>query len=186
MEKIVEIQAKRELATKGGKRYLGITSTEGERYNVFDPKLFPLLQEGATVQLIGEEKDGYFNVKDVKPVEAESPSKPVEKSSREDSIERQVLAKLVSELWLGGKFTDSDPEVKGLRRWMREMLPLNLVEEAKLIGAVEMISKEQIAELKAKQEEGIKLGEIIKAKGWTAKKASELTKAQAEELLSEL
>lgn len=198
MEKIIEIKTRKELQTKSGKSYIGITDTDGGRYSIFDPKLFPLLQEGAEVHIIGEEKDGYFNVRDVKsvgekPIE-KLPDKPTERPterSREGSIEKQVLAKLVSELWLGGKLTDDDPEVKGLRRWMKEMLPLNLVEEAKRLGAVEVVTKEmatkeQIAALKAKQEEGAKLGEIIKEKGWTAKKASELTNDQATELLNEL
>ncbi len=60
------------------------------------------------------------------------------------SIEKQVLAKLVSELWIADKLKDSDPEVKGLRRWMRDRLPMDLVDEAKVLGATEMATPEQI------------------------------------------
>lgn len=133
MEKDIIIATKRELSTKSGKQYIGITDTDGERYSVFKPELFPILQEGAKVQLIGEQNGDFFNVKDVKLIE--------KRPSREGSIEKQVLAKLVSELWLGGKLNDDDPEVKGLRRWIREMLPIGLVEEAKQLGAKEIRPK---------------------------------------------
>jgi hypothetical protein len=50
------------------------------------------------------------------------------------SIEKQVCAKIVSELWQTGKLDKESLEVKGLCVWLRAMLPANensLVDTAK-------------------------------------------------------
>lgn len=189
MEKAITIGEIKELTTKTGKPFIGITDTEGNRYNVFVPKLFPFIEAGKQVTLVGEENKGFFDVKDIKETTVDNevvPKKIEIPNTTNTSIEKQVLAKLVSELWIADKLKDSDPEVKGLRRWMRDRLPMDLVDEAKVLGATEMATPEQIGRLKKLQEGGIKLGEVIKSKGLSATRASELTKEQAEAIINSL
>jgi hypothetical protein len=153
-EKIITIQEVKELTTKAGKRFLGITDTTGNRYSIFEPKLFTTVKAGAQVVLVGEENKGFFDVRDIREI-SETPKETPCVERKETiinptniSIEKQVLAKLVSELWIADKLKDSDPEVRGLRRWMRDRLPMDLVDEINVISAGGMTTPEQITKKK--------------------------------------
>jgi len=60
MEKIITIQEVKELTTKAGKRFLGITDTTGNRYSIFEPKLFTAVKVGGQIVLVGEENKGFL------------------------------------------------------------------------------------------------------------------------------
>lgn len=134
MERIITVSEREELTTKSGKPYIAITDQDGRHYNVFEPSLFMLIKEGEQIKLVGERNGNFINIQNVEPVEETHPDRSRDTNA---SIERQVLAKIVSELWMAGNLTSDDPEVKGLRRWIRQKLPDELTEQAKSLRALE-------------------------------------------------
>ena len=127
-----------------GKSYKRILDTEGHYYNVkqgMDGVLeakWGILQEGNKITLTMGEFKGKSFVRDIELLERVEDT-PEPKRPRENSIETQVAAKIVSELWLADKLDITSCEVKGLRVWICEHLPIKenpLVEEAKRLGAV--------------------------------------------------
>jgi len=116
-----------------------------------------LFKVGGQIVLVGEENKGFFDVRDIRetsetPKDTHKETPYVERKETiinptNISIEKQVLAKLVSELWIADKLKDGDPEVTGLRRWIRDMLPME-ADEIKVIGADGMTTPEQVAKKK--------------------------------------
>ena len=195
-DKIITIKEITKAEDNLGKSYFKVTDSEGVTRNIKEGrnKLLTtkreLLRVGATIKLHFQDyktESGkifpFVNDFELAPEgepQVQTPSlvqAQFRTANTNLSIERQVLAKIVSELWQAGKLKDDDKEVLGLRNWICEHLPTApVIEEDKpnlLIAATEMGA---IPEFKNK---GEFLTQVIKAyggKGLT-------TKAKVEEAL---
>ena len=196
-DKIITIKEITKAEDNQGKSYLKITDSEGATRNIKEGrnKLLTtkreLLRVGATIKLHFQdyktESGKIFPfVNDFELAPEGEPQAQFQSQARTAntnlSIERQVLAKIVSELWQAGKLTDNDKEVLGLRNWICEHLPTApipaapVIEEDKpnlLIAATEMGA---IPEFKSKGEFLTQVIKAYKGKGLT-------TKAKVEEAL---
>jgi len=93
-----------------------------------------LLQKGNRIKLIFGEFNQKRFVHDIELVgqEAVPPlGQPNRLASTNSSIEQQVAVKTVAELWLVDKLTTNDYEVRGMREWIRERLPIEPSESSK-------------------------------------------------------
>jgi len=200
-DKIITIKEITKAEDNLGKSYLKITDSEGVTRNIKEGrnKLLTtkreLLRVGATIKLHFQdyktESGKIFPfVNDFELASEGEPQAQIQSQVQAQfrtantnlSIERQVLAKIVSELWQAGKLTDDDKEVLGLRNWICEHLPTApipaapVIEEDKpnlLIAATEMGA---IPEFKSKGEFLTQVIKAYKGKGLT-------TKAKVEEAL---
>ena len=207
-DKIITIKEITKAEDNLGKSYFKVTDSEGVTRNIKEGrnKLLTtkreLLRVGATIQLHFQDyktESGkifpFVNDFELAPegepqaqfqsqVQVQTPSlvqAQFRTANTNLSIECQVLAKIVSELWQAGKLTDNDKEVLGLRNWICEHLPTPMptapiIEEDKpnlLIAATEMGA---IPEFKSKGEFLTQVIKAYKGKGLT-------TKAKVEEAL---
>ena len=203
-DKIITIKEITKAEDNLGKSYLKITDSEGTTRNIKEGrnKLLTtkreLLKVGATIKLHFQDyktESGkifpFVNDFELVPEgepQAQAPSlvqaqfqSQARTANTNLSIECQVLAKIVSELWQAGKLTDNDKEVLGLRNWICEHLPTPIptapiIEKDKpnlLIAATEMGA---IPEFKSKGEFLTQVIKAYKGKGLT-------TKAKVEEVL---
>jgi len=155
-------------------------------------------------------------------VEQEKRNYPKDEMSKNDwaekdrlkqlSIESQQAAEYTTGLWVAGKLQDGEPEVVGLRQWIRDRLcsgyvqgkieplkppasPITKAEVAKALDNVPPpgtltvpkvgpITLAAINELLKIPENKAKISAEIKSRGWVAKKPSELSQPQASILLS--
>ena len=157
-EKIITIEDVEDKAYEG-KPYKRVMDTDGLYYNVKQGKegalkaKWELLQKGNKIKLtLGEYKGKPF-VQDVKFMEVapKTETKQIRNTEVNTSIETQVAAKIVSELWLADKLEVTSSEIKGLRVWICERLPIiktpnkeesPLVKELKNQGATEASTPE--------------------------------------------
>ena len=209
-DKIITIKEITKAEDNQGKSYLKITDSEGITRNIKEGrnKLLTtkreLLRIGATIKLHFQdyktESGKIFPfVNDFELAPGGEPQAQVQAqvqfrtNNTNLSIERQVLAKIVSELWQAGKLKDDDKEVLGLRNWICEHLPTPIptapvptapvIEEDKpnlLIAATEMGA---IPEFKSKGEFLTQVIKAYKGKGLTTKtKVEEALGRKIEEL----
>jgi len=195
-DKIITIKEITKAEDNLGKSYFKVTDSEGVTRNIKEGrnKLLTtkreLLRVGATIKLHFQdyktESGKIFPfVNDFELAPEGKPQAQFQSQARTAntnlSIECQVLAKIVSELWQAGKLKDDDKEVLGLRNWICEHLPTPIpaapvIEEDKpnlLIAATEMGA---IPEFKSKGEFLTQVIKAYKGKGLT-------TKAKVEEAL---
>ena len=196
-DKIITIKEITKAEDNQGKSYFKVTDSEGVTRNIKEGrnKLLTtkreLLRVGATIKLHFQdyktESGKIFPfVNDFELAPEGEPQAQFQSQARTAntnlSIERQVLAKIVSELWQAGKLKDDDKEVLGLRNWICEHLPTPIstapIEPEKdkpnlLIAATEMGA---IPEFKSKGEFLTQVIKAYKGKGLT-------TKAKVEEAL---
>jgi len=157
-EKIITIEDVEDKAYEG-KPYKRVMDTDGLYYNVKQGKegalkaKWKLLQKGNKIKLtLGEYKGKPF-VQDVELMEVTPKTETkqiglqsIRNTEINTSIETQVAAKIVSELWLADKLEVTSSEIKGLRAWICERLSIiktqnkeesPLVKELKKQGATE-------------------------------------------------
>lgn len=140
-EKIITIESKRNLKTKAGRPYIGFTDIEGERYSLFKPAQFNLIQEGKQVKLIGSQGDEYFDIEKIEPIEPQL-AKSQLSENRPDLISRELntLIMAAKDLWIAGKLTNDDTEIKALRKLMCLRFDVSLWEETQVKEETQTLS----------------------------------------------
>jgi len=132
IEKEIVISDKKRLKTKKGKDYFRLIVSDQEGYNIFDPTKDSITAIGNTVKLTGEWEGNYFNTKELTLIAEATPDqvkaitteRTTDKTNERSSIEGQVAAKVVAELWENGKYNDKDDEVMLLRGWLCNKLEI--------------------------------------------------------------
>jgi len=141
----ITIDSANSLKTKKGQPYVSVGDTDGKHYSCFKEDIYHLLKESDTVEVEIETKGEYSNIvgaKNIKTGTAPQANTYADvKSNERTSIESQVAAKIVSELWQTGKLKDNDQEVEGLRRWLQSRL-IPFANKPQSAEAVAVITKD--------------------------------------------
>ena len=160
-EKIITIEDVEDKAYEG-KPYKRVMDTDGLYYNVKQGKegalkaKWKLLQKGNKIKLtLGEYKGKPF-VQDVELMEVtpKTETKQIGLQSIRNteiniSIETQVAAKIVSELWLADKLEVTSSEIKGLRAWICERLSIIKTQNKEESPLVKELKKQDATEAAA-------------------------------------
>ncbi len=134
---------------KGTYQILAFKAKDGNEthtYKTFNTAFFDLIKPEATIEVDvkTEEKGDYVNrsvqqiYQDGKPVAGEK--KPwqarADNPEQRTSIERQVAAKIVAELWVAGKVMPADPILGALYHWLCDKLGIKDETQEKVAPAL--------------------------------------------------
>jgi len=213
VEKTIIVAQVTEKKAKNDRPYREVTDTQGNIHFFFEEDTFHFAKVGACLKLTKEPKGKYENVIGVEI--GETKDAPIQSEASDDtknqSIKAQVSAYIVADLWKAEKLPSDSPEVDALRSWLNANLgsspkttqksdtPAQKTEqkatkkeepkdvpEDEFLGPdpVNSITQEQLEALGIYQTNGIHLYSLID-KAWNIESARDLTKDQAQRLLTQ-